>query len=77
MSHEIYSQLFVVLPDCACNSFKDPQGHGNCEMEYLGLIGCYVDPPSSCTDLIPNGVHTYSKSQACQGILLDITEVKS
>ena len=71
----MYSQLFVVILDCGCNSFVDEEGHGNCEKKYNNQFGCYINEPSSCTDLISYDGRKYSLAQACEGILSYISEV--
>ena len=75
ISPAFYNLLFVDLLDCSCSSFVDADGYGNCEKQDMNEFGCYVNEPSTCTDLASYDMGKYSISQACKGIFAKIKDL--
>ena len=38
--------------DCSCNELVGKSGYGRCEKEFVVGPVCYVNQPSTCTDLV-------------------------
>ena len=43
--------------ECSCSSFVGKSGHGNCQKELQTGPMCYVNEPSTCTDLVDGNQH--------------------
>lgn len=58
-----------ILGGCNCKDFINPNGYGNCNKEYKRGPLCYVNQPSSCTDLMKSGSNKGERVswQACEG----------
>merc|ERR1739845_89477 len=41
-------------PRCACKDLVVASGYGNCQKKWIGTPICYVELPSSCSDLQPS-----------------------
>ena len=46
------SFLTCYLGDCSCSSYITKSGYGNCQKTHPEWIICYVNMPSTCSDLV-------------------------
>jgi len=58
-------------PGCSCSDFVNKNGYGNCkkqDSDFGGLVSCYVNLPSTCTDLVQSGSNPgkYLSAGACK-----------
>jgi hypothetical protein len=59
---------FVIADDCSCRNFVDSAGFGNCELSNHNGPLCYVNEPSSCTDLVTVVEGEQYSNEACAKI---------
>jgi len=65
---------------CSCTDFINSHGYGQCKKSEPSILGgsmfCYVDFPSSCTDLLESGTNpgVWYSAQPCQ-IKSDLDEM--
>ena len=42
---------YLGLGDCSCSDYVNAKGYGNCQKQKRGKAYCFVNQPSTCTDL--------------------------
>lgn len=61
----------TILQGCSCSDFVNKNGFGRCSKEdsdFGGLLSCYVNLPTTCTDLVGSGSNPgkYLSANACK-----------
>ena len=61
--------FFNILGDCTCKRLANENGYGNCNKMYKRKPICYVNQPTSCTDLIKSKTNKGERVswEACKG----------
>ena len=61
--------FFDILGGCNCKDFVNPNGYGNCNKKYKKGPICYVNQPTSCSDIKPSKSNAGERLswEACKG----------
>ena len=65
----ISNMFFNILGGCNCKDFVNENGYGNCNQKYKNKPICYVNQPTSCSDLIISSTNAGERGswKACKG----------